>query len=832
MKIFSVTHAKMAENIKTLLTALVKSFCIGFLFFLVNGNAFSNLLNQTDVRKIVVVGDYDYPPFTFVDTNTGKPAGHDVDFINQIASILNAKVEIRLLKWEEAQEAVENGEADVLLSVLHTEGRGDRFDFTIPYHTEHYAIFVNRQSAIRDISDLEGKEAIVLTGDASIENFIKPMNLKGNSVHVKSLPIAIKLLNSGKHDFVVAPYNLGKLTIAENRCKNVKVAGPPVLPSLYRLAVQKDNTALLAELNEAIDIFKSSPQYEKINRKWFIYQRGENFSAVILVKYFAFAIIPVAFVLLVLFFWSYTLKRQVIRKTRELESSQQALQESEQSYRNQFENNSAVMLLIDPSDGAIIDANTAAASFYGYSREELRAKFITDINSLPYAEVKKLMASVPRERGTQFQFRHFVSDGSLRDVEASVCCINFNGRRIIHAIIQDITARKLAEQELIIAKEKAEESDRLKSSFLANMSHEIRTPMNGILGFAELLKAPDLKGERQKNYIEIIEKSGKRMLNIINDIVDISKIEAKLMKVYMSETNINEQIEYIYTFFKPEVERKGIQISFSNSLPAGESIVTTDREKIYAVLTNLIKNAVKYTIEGSIEIGYERKDSNLEFFVRDTGIGIPEDKLKSIFDRFVQAGNRYTINQEGAGLGLSISKAYVEMLGGEIWVDSIEGKGSTFYFTIPYHCEPGMKESIENVVSGDIKSTEVHNGKGLKILVAEDDMVSKMLIKEIINPYCEEIIYATTGTEAVQACQNNPGIDLVLMDIQLPEMSGYQATKQIREFNKEIVIIAQTAYGLTGDKEKALESGCNDYISKPIESKELVRLIDKYMIPV
>ncbi len=673
-------------------------FCFGLLFFILFGSAISNPLNQEGVRTIVAVGDYDYPPFTFFDSNTGKPAGHDVDIINHLASILKAKVEIRLLNWEEAQEAVENGEADVLLSVLHTKGRQDRFDFTIPYHTEYYAIFVNRQSAILDISDLEGKEAIVLAGDASIENFIKPLNLKSNSVLAESLPIAIKLLDSGKHDFVVAPYNLGMLTIEENNFENVKITGPPVLPSLYRLAVKKGNTGLLAELNEGIDIFKAGSQYEQINRKWFVYQRDEELSPVLFMKYAAYAIIPVLSVLLVLFFWSWTLKRQVIKKTRELERSQQALQESEQSYRNQFENNSAVMLLIDPSEGAIVDANSAAAGFYGYSRKQLKTMSITDINILSYQEVKKNMASVPMGRGIQFQFQHLLADGSTRDVEASACSILFNGRWIIHAIIQDITARKLAEHELNIAKEKAEENDRLKSSFLANMSHEIRTPMNGILGFAELLKTPGLKGDKQQKYIEVIEKSGMRMLNIINDIIDISKIEAKLMNVSISETNINEQIEYIYTFFKPEVERKGIKISFRNSLPAKEAIVNTDREKIYAVLTNLVKNAIKYTIEGSIDIGYEKKETNLEFFVRDTGIGIPGDRQKSIFERFVQVEDSYAITQEGTGLGLSISKAYVEMLGGEIWVDSIKGKGSAFYFTIPYHSEPGKKEGVENPV--------------------------------------------------------------------------------------------------------------------------------------
>jgi signal transduction histidine kinase len=249
---------------------------------------------------------------------------------------------------------------------------------------------------------------------------------------------------------------------------------------------------------------------------------------------------------------------------------------------------------------------------------------------------------------------------------------------------------------------KAEESDRLKSAFLANMSHEIRTPMNGILGFAELLSQPGLTGETQQNYIRIIEKSGTRMLNIINDIVNISKIEAGLMKVNWQESNINEQIEYIYTFFKPEVEGKGMQISFRNSLPSKESVISTDREKLYAILKNLVKNAIKYSKIGSIEFGYSLRRAHdnlsisleLEFFVKDTGIGIPKDRQDAIFERFIQADITDKNAYQGAGLGLSISKAYVEMLGGKIWVESEPEVGSCFYFTLPYKIEISNKSSF------------------------------------------------------------------------------------------------------------------------------------------
>jgi hypothetical protein len=404
----------------------------------------------------------------------------------------------------------------------------------------------------------------------------------------------------------------------------------------------------------------------------------------------------------------------------------------------------------------------------------------------------------------------------------------------------EMVEKKKISTELVFAKEKAEESDRLKSAFLANMSHEIRTPMNGILGFSELLKEPGLSGEQQQEYIKIIEKSGARMLNIINDIVDISKIEAGLMKLDISESNVNEQIEYIYTFFKPEVEAKEMKLSFRNSLTAKEAFIKTDREKLYAILTNLVKNAIKYTNEGSIEFGYERvvetrhalslpRQTYLQFFVKDTGIGIPKDRQEAIFHRFIQADITDKMARQGAGLGLSISKAYVEMLGGQIWVESDpdsyrEGIGSTFYFTLPYNAEL-VKETIDGQTEPSGKTKMVRK---LKILIAEDDEVSEMLIDSFIKMFGKEILKAKTGIEAVNVCRENPDLDLILMDIRMPEMGGYEATKQIRKFNESVVILAQTAFGLSGDREKAIEAGCNDYIAKPIKKDELLSLIQKY----
>ena len=493
---------------------------------------------------------------------------------------------------------------------------------------------------------------------------------------------------------------------------------------------------------------------------------------------------------------------------------------------------SPVTIFITDTIGTIEYVNPKFVETTGYSYEEVIGKNPRILNSghTPPEEYKNMWRTISSGNEYHGEFHNKKKDGSLYwDSSAISPIINAKGETThFIAINEDITNRKLAEEELIKAKERAEESDRLKSAFLANMSHEIRTPMNGILGFSELLKEPNLTNDEQKKYVKIIEKSGKRMLNIINDIIDISKIESKQMKVFLSETNINKKIEYIFNFFKPETTKKGIQLVFKNSLTTKEALINTDAEKIYAILTNLVKNAIKFTDKGTIEFGYTLKENSklpvLEFFIKDTGVGIHKDKQRAIFDRFIQADISDKRAFQGAGLGLSISKAYVEMLGGTIWVESEEGKGTTFYFTTPYNTEP-KKDIIPEIISE--KETE-NQIKDLKILIVEDDPISKLLISKAVSKFSKEILKASTGVEAVEACQKNPDIDLVMMDINMPIMDGYEATRKIRQFNKELIIIAQTANVLAEDREKAIAAGCTDYISKPINMPLLNSLIQKY----
>jgi PAS domain S-box-containing protein len=449
-----------------------------------------------------------------------------------------------------------------------------------------------------------------------------------------------------------------------------------------------------------------------------------------------------------------------------------------------------------------------------------------------YRDDKKQCSDCPLIKGISIgETEAYESHGVLnnRIFEISHTGMMYNGKRAMLEIFQDITERIVKEEELIKSKEKAEESERLKSAFLTNMSHEIRTPMNGIIGFTELLKEPHLTVEEQQSFIQTIGISGARMLNTINSIVDMSRIESGHISVNIKETNINEKIEFIYKFFKPEVESKGLQFSFKTSLPAKDVIINTDNEKIYGILSNLVRNAIKFTYKGSIEFGYHmvktQHAASLQFFVKDTGIGIQQNQKELIFERFRQGSESHDRSFEGSGLGLSICKSYVEMLGGKIWVESEEGKGSIFYFTIPYNAVTEQTSVIENVVSTENKEVQI---KKLKILVVEDDEISYSLLTRTLQKISKDVLHAITGVEAVELCQMNPDIDLVLMDIRMPRMNGLEATQQIRQFNRDVIIIAQSAYRFSGDSEKALEAGCNDYIAKPVNKTLLYEVINNH----
>jgi len=363
------------------------------------------------------------------------------------------------------------------------------------------------------------------------------------------------------------------------------------------------------------------------------------------------------------------------------------------------------------------------------------------------------------------------------------------------------------ESDLIAAKEKAEESNRLKSAFLANMSHEIRTPLNSIIGFSGILAATE-DAEEKREYVSIIENNNTLLLQLINDILDISKIEAGTLEFIYSNIDLNEMMREIEQATRLRIASDKVDLVFEKRLP--DCFINTERNRITQVLNNFLSNAIKFTNEGSIRFGYEMQGNNyLRFYVTDTGCGIPEDKIKSIFGRFVKLNNF----KQGVGLGLSICETIINHMRGEIGVTSKEGEGSTFWFTLPYR---PIKIS-ENQVKA-YKQIKVQREE-LTILIAEDNQNSFRLLESILqNEY--KILHAWNGQEAVELYKkHNP--HLILMDINMPVMDGYEATKEIRNLSDSVPILAITAYAYSADKERILSNGFDGYASKPLDATEI-----------
>ena len=381
-------------------------------------------------------------------------------------------------------------------------------------------------------------------------------------------------------------------------------------------------------------------------------------------------------------------------------------------------------------------------------------------------------------------------------------------------------------KELVEAKNKAEQSDRLKSAFLANMSHEIRTPMNAIVGFANFLS--DAEDEEERNECcQLIIENGNHLLSLINDIIDISKIEAGMLELNKSEFVLNDLIQEVLRIFLNDqnVKIKDLKISSNNGLNTTDSIIYTDRKRLKQILINLINNACKFTDHGYVEFGYNLHDELLIFYVKDTGQGIELDKQKFIFERFMQGALDNTPDHEGSGLGLAISKSFVKLFGGEIWFESEKGIGSIFYFTL--HFDRGISSTFnQDKIKFEIMDDK---WKDKVILIAEDVATNYILLQKFLRKTGAQLIWAKNGQEAVDECRNNQNIDLVLMDIRMPVLNGIDATKQIKLINRDLPIIAQTAYAMDGDGERSRQAGCDDYISKPIILNDFMAIIEKYL---
>ncbi|MBP7497695.1 MAG: PAS domain S-box protein [Bacteroidales bacterium] len=514
--------------------------------------------------------------------------------------------------------------------------------------------------------------------------------------------------------------------------------------------------------------------------------------------------------------------------------AEDAIKDSEELFKSITASAYDAIVVIN-DDGNICFWNKAASKIFGYTQEEIIDKNY-ELLFLPSPELENFKNGFVNYKNTG---QGFVINNTLEltakksnniefPVEISISAIKYKNKWSVVVIIRDATFRKLQEQALKEAKLKAEEADNLKSAFLANMSHEIRSPLNAIAGFAGLLADSDLSDEERKEYSTLVNNSCSTLSNLINDIIDIAKIEAGQTKINETEFNLIEIINELFDIYKNVLKKENkISIQLKTFIPQDTNNfpIISDPYRIKQILSNLIGNALKFTEEGSIEFGFTIKDDKLEFYTSDTGIGIKPDEQEIIFDRFRQSESAKLTKNQGTGLGLAISKNLSRLLGGDMWVESVFGRGSTFYFTIPYKYNTKPVQVIKKQTVANLN----YNWENKTILVVEDIEINFTLIKEYLRKTGVKLLWVTDGKEAIDLCKSDNSIDLILMDIQLPYINGYIATQAIKKINKNIPIIAETAYAMANEKYEILRAGCDDYLAKPLKYEELLFTINKYI---
>ena len=487
------------------------------------------------------------------------------------------------------------------------------------------------------------------------------------------------------------------------------------------------------------------------------------------------------------------------------------------------------IIILSDFNGNIHEVNNRTINEYGYSRDEFLKM---NLKQLRCPETKSALSEqldlLNEKNGLLYETLHVRKNGNIFPIEISGRIMEVDGIKYYQAIIRDITDRKKIEADLIKAKEKAEESDRLKTAFLNNMSHEIRTPMNGILGFSELLEDETLPPEERRQYINIINNNSLHLLSIINDIIDISEIESKQISLSKVSFNLNQLLDELLISYQNEktlIGKTGITLTLEKAFDEENSMIISDDLRIRQILYNLLNNSMKFTDKGFIKFGYADMGDVLQFFVQDFGKGIPKDKQSIIFERFRQEEENYTRQFGGNGLGLSISKGLVELLGGNMWLISDEGIGTTFYFTIPYT----MFDMNPVFIKKKKPQKALYNFYGKKILIVEDNYTNSDLLDDYFSNTQAKLFFAKDGKEAVENCKSNRDYDLVLMNIQLPVMNGYEATREIKKFMPDLPVVALTGYAQAEDMEKCIEAGCNDFLSKPINKAILFMTINRFL---
>lgn len=792
-------------------------------------------------KKIRYAPNPSWPPGDYLEKKVHK--GIIADYIK----IFEEKLGISFQKvyfdsWPDIIEGLKTEKVDFVGAIQRTKERESFLLFSDSFITIPLVILV-KDDFNSDLSNKQiNKMKLACASGYSSLDYVKETFPNAEIIECKDDLTALLKTSMGKTDGTIVDLLVASHLVEKYGISNLNMAIELDYSWEIRLGVRKDCPELFSILNKTLNTI-SEKERKNVYNKWIGIKGVEKksfFEKNLKIILLYLSILTVLFI--VFLGISISLKRIVKIKTKDLLTAKEIAEEKKLQIQQITNNltNGMVYQVVAPTEDErhFTFVSDKVKQFYGCTPEEVKRNADLIYSKVHKDDIERLLqeelSALKNMSVLMTEVRMINPEGKIRWSYFVSSPRVYKGVVFWDGIEIDITDRKRNEQELIEAKSKAEESDKLKSAFLANLSHEIRTPMNSILGFSELLKNPKLTSEKKDKYIDNINNSGNYLLSVINDIIEISKIDSGMISPNNTTFCINQTVREILESSKCTIPKnKDLILTVDESVVEDNTLVFSDEVKLKQVIYNLITNAIKYTPQGTIAINYSIKENNtLHFNVKDTGIGIDKKYHKIIFERFRQVDLGEGNLQSGSGLGLAISKSYIELMGGTIHIESEPGIGSTFWFEVPIQITKYEEHCVtpeKNVRSEDLQK-EQPIGNDCKILVAEDDETNCFYISELLSEFNYTLLHANNGKEAVDIAKNNPDICLILLDLKMPVMNGYEAFNQIRKFNPYTPIIAQTAYALTDDIKNIESTGFNDFITKPIDGDKLIKLINKHLL--
>lgn len=805
---------------------LINSFLISTIPSGVEGSA----------HKTVVFGSIpDIPPYIFNDS-LGHPSGYAVDIVVAVTEELGWRSVIKLEDASLLKEHLSSEKIDALILFAFSEEREKNYSFSIPYHESRYSIFINSTDIDRFNSTIT-RDLQPVTQKLSIVYYFMKSRYPENSIVITGKPIdSLSYISREKNSFTILNKYIGLYLIKQNGIENVTAVGDPVFVERYHFAALKKNSDIIQSLNEGLNLIRINGRYNSIYAKWFTVLDKESSYDKKVVKTIPLILVLILFVYLL--FVSWTLKKKIRHQNSmlsvELEKyseSEKALMESEEKSRLIIEN-APVGILHFNIDGELTSYNESFIKLTGITREELPVYSLKDFfENKSVNLLESVLNGKPAYYEGVYYSERLKTSTQVRTMFTPVILSDGTITGGI-GIIEDNTARKKYEEELLQAKEVAESASDIKTDFLANMSHEVRTPLNGILGMLQLIQTTGVT-EEQANYIDVAIKSGMRLTRLLNDILDLSRIETDRLVLTETKFSLNSVINFIQERYEKECEEKGIKLSLTIGDTTPDEIIG-DEIRIRQILVNLVSNSVKFTKTGFISVKINAEDIscygeiNIIINVKDTGIGITDSMMSRIFEPFRQGENSYRRAFQGAGLGLTLVRHLVNLMNGNIKIDSTPGIGTSV------ECVLKVKLPENQQLIPKPLREESHGGDGSTktVLIAEDERINRLALKRILEKTGFRVLEAENGLKALEILDSETP-DCILMDIQMPEMDGIEATRIIRNdarFSKKsgVPIIALTAYTMPEDRSRISSAGIDDYISKPINMEYLIKTLSRY----